>query len=92
MLFGRVRDGDRTVAVGVMSFGFGWAGVHGMRTAPQRRGEGLAGRVLAGLAEAATARGIDRVFLQVEEGNAPARALYARAGLAPVWRYHYWRQ
>ncbi|MBC7168334.1 GNAT family N-acetyltransferase, partial [Phenylobacterium sp.] len=44
------------------------------------------------LAAAAAERGVARMFLQVEEGNAPARALYARAGFAPLWRYHYWRR
>ncbi len=88
--YGAVREGARTLAVGVVAFGHGWASIHGMRTAKARRGKGLAGRVLAGLAEAATARGVERVFLQVEEGNAPARALYGRAGFQQVWRYFYW--
>lgn len=88
--YGAVREGQETLAVGAAAFGHGWASVHGMRTARDRRGEGLAGRVLAGLAEAAQARGIDKVFLQVEEANAPARALYRRAGFERVWRYFYW--
>jgi ribosomal protein S18 acetylase RimI-like enzyme len=46
--------------------------------------------VLAGLAGEARARGIERAFLQVEEKNTPARALYRRAGFAPAWRYFYW--
>lgn len=90
--FGAVREGDEAVAVGVVSFAEGWASIHGMRTALARRGEGLAGRVLAGLAGAAHARGLSRVFLQVEEGNAPARALYRRGGFERVWRYFYWRR
>ena len=90
-VYASVRDDGRTLAVGIASFGFGWASIHGMWTDRAHRGRGLAGRVLAGLADAARARGIDRVFLQVEEGNAPARALYARAGFTPVWRYVYWR-
>jgi ribosomal protein S18 acetylase RimI-like enzyme len=61
-----------------------------MRTAPEQRGRGLASRVLGALGRVAQARGIDRVFLQVEEAN-PARAIYRRAGFSPVWRYHYWR-
>jgi ribosomal protein S18 acetylase RimI-like enzyme len=88
--FGAVREGGEAVAVGVVSFAEDWASIHGMRTALARRGEGLAGRVLAGLAEAARARGVRRVFLQVEEGNAPARALYRRAGFETAWRYFYW--
>jgi GNAT superfamily N-acetyltransferase len=79
-----------TQAVGVMSFGAGWAGIHGMRTAPAHRGKGLASAVLAALGRAAQARGVSQVFLQVEEAN-PARAIYRRAGFTPVWRYHYWR-
>lgn len=88
--YGAVREGERTLAVGVAAFGQGWASVHGMRTDKARRGEGLAGRVLAGLADAAKARGVERVFLQVEEANAPARALYRRAGFERAWRYLYW--
>lgn len=90
-VYASVRDAGRTVAVGVAAFGYGWVGVHGMRTARARRGEGLAGRVLAGLAQAALARGVERVFLQVEEENAAARALYLRAGFAAAWLYRYWK-
>lgn len=88
--YGAVREGDQAVAVGAGSFGHGWVSFHGMRTDAVRRGEGLAGRVLAGLAAAAAERGIDRAFLQVEEKNAAARALYSRAGFSPAWRYFYW--
>jgi GNAT superfamily N-acetyltransferase len=89
-LYGAAGEGGATEAVGVMSFGARWAGVHGMRTAPASRGRGLASAILATLAAAAQARGVARVFLQVEEAN-PARAIYRRAGFTPVWRYHYWR-
>jgi GNAT superfamily N-acetyltransferase len=89
-VYGAAGEGGQTHAVGVMSFGWGWAGIHGMRTARDRRGRGLAGRVLAALGRVAQARGLERVFLQVEEAN-PARAIYRRAGFSPVWRYHYWR-
>ena len=89
-VYGGISEGDLTLAVGVAAFGHGWASVHGMRTDASRRGEGLAGRVLAGLAGAALARGVERVFLQVEEGNAGARSLYRRAGFTQAWRYFYW--
>lgn len=89
-VYGAVRDDGVPIAVGVAAFGHGWVSVHGMRTDKARRGEGLAGRVLAGLGRAAQARGIGRVFLQVEEANAPARSLYRRAGFTPAWRYLYW--
>jgi ribosomal protein S18 acetylase RimI-like enzyme len=91
VLFGAVRDGERTLAVGVVSFGRGWAGVHGMRTAPDQRRRGHAGRILAAFGRAAAARGIERAVLQVVEDN-PARSLYRAAGFTQVWRYSYWTE
>lgn len=90
-LFGSVRENGVTVAAGAVSLGHGWAGVHGMRTEQSARGRGLAGRVLAGLAQAALDRGCERVFLQVEAGNEAALALYRRAGFQPAWTYRYWQ-
>lgn len=89
-VYGAIAEGERTLAVGVAAFGHGWASVHGMRTDQARRGEGLAGRVLSGLANAAQSRGVEQVFLQVEEANTGARCLYRRAGFTQAWRYFYW--
>ncbi len=91
-LYASVRDGGQTVAAGAAAFSHGWASVHGMRTAQACRGRGLAGRVLAGIAHAAMQKGIEQMFLQVEEGNLAARALYLRAGFRPAWTYEYWRK
>ena len=88
--YGAVREGERAVAVGAGSYGHGWVSFHGMRTDAAHRGQGFAGRVLAGLAATATERGVDRAFLQVEEKNTGARSLYRRAGFTPAWRYFYW--
>ena len=89
-IYGAVSGGGKTLAVGVMTVGRGWAGIHGMRTALAHRGKGLASAILASFGQAAQARGVVRVSLQVEEAN-PARDIYRRAGLSPIWRYHYWR-
>ena len=86
-----ICEGPTPLAAGTAAFSQGWASIHGMRTVPSARGRGLATRILGGLAEAALARGLDRVFLQVEENNQTAQALYLRAGLVTAWRYHYWR-
>ena len=91
-VFASVRDNGKTVAAGAGAFSHGWASVHGMRTDKAYRGRGLAGRVLAGLAEAALQKGLERVFLQVEDANDAALALYQRAGFVPAWRYAYWRK
>jgi ribosomal protein S18 acetylase RimI-like enzyme len=88
-LFAAVREGGRALAVGVVTFGDGWAGVHGMRTAPDARGKGYASRILATFGRAAAARGVERAVLQVKEDN-PARRLYRKAGFEQAWRYSYW--
>ena len=92
LVYASVQEAGLPVAAGTASLSQGWASIHGMRTAANSRGRGLAARVLAGLADAATRQGLERVFLQVEEGNLPALALYRRAGFATAWRYHYWRK
>jgi len=89
-IYGAAGEDGEIGAVGVMSFGHGWAGIHGMRTSPAHRGKGHASAILATLGREAQARGVERVFLQVEEAN-PARKIYRRAGFTPAWRYHYWR-
>jgi ribosomal-protein-alanine N-acetyltransferase len=53
---------------------------------PQARGRGLGGRLVGEAAAAAAARGVVRLFLEVAADNAPARALYARAGFIEAGR------
>ena len=91
-LFASVRDGAETVAAGMAAFSHGWASIHGMRTAQDWRGRGLAGRVLVALAQAAADKGCQRIFLQAEADNAAANSLYRRAGFATVWSYAYWQR
>jgi GNAT superfamily N-acetyltransferase len=89
-VYAAAGEDGATHAVGVMTFGHGWAGVHGMRTALAHRGKGYASAILGALGRAAQARGFERVLLDVEEGN-PARRIYRAAGFEAVWRYRYWR-
>lgn len=55
-----------------------------VRPGARRRGEG--GRLVGEGVLAAARRGAARVFLEVAEDNAAARALYARAGFAEAGR------
>ena len=54
--------------------------------APGERGHGTATKLLSKHLGRLAAAGISRVFLEVDEGNAAARKLYARAGFAEVGR------
>jgi len=53
---------------------------------PEARRQGVGAGLLAGAMAAAAARGAAAMFLEVAEGNAAARALYAAAGFAEVGR------
>jgi ribosomal protein S18 acetylase RimI-like enzyme len=89
--YASLREQGVTLACGAASFGHGWLGVHGMRTAAAQRGRGLAGAVMRAMALEAQRRGIGRVFLQVDAGNTPALSLYRRLGFETAWGYAYWR-
>jgi ribosomal protein S18 acetylase RimI-like enzyme len=52
--------------------------------APAFRRCGVAERLLETLIDRARSRGADRILLEVEPGNEPARRLYARAGFVEV--------
>ncbi len=54
--------------------------------APARRGRGLSGPLLDFHLRTLAGRAVRTVFLEVDEHNAPARRLYARAGFAEVGR------
>ncbi len=53
---------------------------------PRRRGEGVAGRLLTAHAQTLALNRVRTIFLEVEEGNAPALALYRRQGFAEMAR------
>jgi ribosomal protein S18 acetylase RimI-like enzyme len=67
-------------------------GLHGLRTVADARRKGYAQALIAALGTVAVSKGINRSFLQVEEGNLPAVDLYRRLGFQTAWRYHYWRK
>ncbi|MGY1634697.1 GNAT family N-acetyltransferase [Geodermatophilus sp. SYSU D01186] len=75
------------VARGVVTDG--WLGVSAVTVAEQHRRRGLATAVMAALQRWAADRGARWVYLQVTSSNAPARALYRRAGFIEHHRYHY---
>jgi GNAT superfamily N-acetyltransferase len=90
--FASVRVDGEVAAVGLGVATAGWAGVFSMLTLPDWRGRRLGEAVLGTLANWALRRGARGLYLQVEADNTAARTLYARAGFAPRYPYHYRRQ
>ncbi len=84
-----LRRGGEPVAVGRVAVARGWAGVTAMEVAASARRQGLGTQALLQLLARGRALGARWGYLQVARDNAPARALYASAGLVPHHGYHY---
>ncbi|WP_415925674.1 GNAT family N-acetyltransferase [Streptomyces scabiei] len=85
-------DGAAPAAIGRCVVDGRWAGFSAVEVDPARRREGLATAVMAALARQALAEGASAAWLQVEEENAGARALYAGMGFAAHHAYHHYRE
>jgi len=91
VVFAAVRRGPEPVAVARGVLTDGWLGVSAVGVDPAHRRQGLGTALLDALRGWAGERGAHSVYLQVTEGNAPARELYRRAGLIEQHRYWYRR-
>ncbi|MEV0178212.1 GNAT family N-acetyltransferase [Streptomyces sp. NPDC050625] len=69
-----------------------WAGFAAVEVAPEQRRRGLGSAVMAALARQALAEGASAAWLQVEDDNEAARALYAAMGFAAHHAYHHYRE
>ncbi|AEV88526.1 GCN5 family acetyltransferase [Actinoplanes sp. SE50] len=89
-VFAHVRDADGellAVARGAVTGPERWLGVSLVQTAPAARRRGLGRHVVRGLAQWAVQRGATRAYLQVEERNTAAVALYGRLGFSTHHTY-----
>ncbi|WP_097870515.1 GNAT family N-acetyltransferase [Streptomyces sp. rh34] len=68
-----------------------WAGFMAVEVDPEQRRRGLATTVMAALARRALDEGASAAWLQVEEDNEGARALYDGMGFTAHHRYHHYR-
>jgi GNAT superfamily N-acetyltransferase len=90
VVFASVRDeaGDLlAVARGAVTGPQRWLGVSLVQTAPAARRRGLGRHLMRGLGQWAKQRGAARAYLQVEEGNAGAVALYQGLGFSTHHTY-----
>lgn len=81
-------DAGQVVAVGRLAVSPGWAGLFGLWTDPALRRTGIGTSVVAALLD-----GVDRhtpaLYLQVQDDNAPAIAMYRGLGFVDHHRYTY---
>lgn len=68
-----------------------WAGFMAVEVAPEHRRRGLATAVMTALARQAMDEGASAAWLQVEQDNEGARALYDGMGFAAHHLYHHFR-
>jgi ribosomal protein S18 acetylase RimI-like enzyme len=90
--FAVIRLDGAAAAVGACAIERDWAGIMGMRTAPAFRRRGLARRIFRTLTAFAAAGGARHGYLQVDEDNASAIALYEAEGFAARYLYRYWEK
>ncbi|MGW2704427.1 GNAT family N-acetyltransferase [Streptomyces sp. NPDC001340] len=83
--------GEPPAAIGRCVVDGRWAGFAAVEVDPARRRQGLATEVMAALARRALDEGASAAWLQVEDDNEAARALYADLGFAPHHAYHHYR-
>jgi GNAT superfamily N-acetyltransferase len=88
-MFAAVRQEGELLAIGRVAGTGEWAGLTAIEVHPRHRRRGLASAVTAALAGVAADRGVPGLYLQVEDTNAAARALYRRAGFTDHHGYHY---
>jgi ribosomal protein S18 acetylase RimI-like enzyme len=95
-LDGPMRSPDQIVALGAAGgagratavLQDGWTLLLGLEVAPDARRRGVGAALVRAWARLSEGRGL---YLQVERDNAPAHALYARAGFSRSHGYHYRR-
>jgi N-acetylglutamate synthase len=88
-LFASLVSDGAVIGVARVAFAQAWAGLFALRVAPEHRRRGVAGRLTGALADAARARGIRPIYLQVETTNSPALSLFGGLGFSTHHEYCY---
>ena len=84
-----VLEAGVPMATGLAIFEDAHVGLFDVVTREGARRRGFARTIVAALLRWGRERGARQAYLQVEEGNAPALALYGGFGFAPAYRYWY---
>jgi GNAT superfamily N-acetyltransferase len=87
--FCSIRTLDQLVAIGRGVVDEGWLGIAAVEVAEPHRRRGLAACLMHRLYDWGLEQGARRCYLQVDQSNAAALALYQRLGFTEHHRYHY---
>lgn len=90
VMFARIAVDGVPAAIGCCTVEGDWAGISVMRTSPNHRRQGLAGRIVSALLGEAARHGSTKSYLQVEANNVNAIALYEKLGFRTAYQYRYW--
>jgi len=85
--FADAQQDGRVIAIGRGHLSADWLGIASVWTAPERRRDGWAGRVLLALGHWGARLGARNGYLQVATDNAPAQRAYAQLGFRLHHRY-----
>jgi N-acetylglutamate synthase len=88
--FASITDASgNPVAIARLSIAGNWAGITAVEVSAAQRRQGLGTLMTQAVCAHAAARGVERVFLQVEVENAAALGLYERCGFRYSHKYAY---
>lgn len=88
-LFASLEIDGAVAGVARVAFAQAWAGMFALHVGQDHRRTGVASQLTGALADAARARGIQSMYLQVFQASAPARRLYERLGFSTHHEYRY---
>ncbi len=81
-----VEDGKEAVAMLVYRTAFDQAEILTIAVLPSYRKQGVAGKLVEDMLEKCKSLGVEKLFLEVEVGNAPAIKLYENSGFHHINR------
>ena len=77
-------DGDKVLGLITYSIALDEADIEGVVTAREHRRKGIGKLLVIEAEKTLKSKGVKKVFLEVREGNIPAKALYEACGYSPV--------